>query len=83
MQNNYQQKTYKKKLYQGITLKTNNPLYIAINNLPCQSEITDLISSKAWSQATKNQKQKLISGIISFNTVLEQYANHYENKKDT
>ena len=59
----------------------NSPLYIAIDNLPCQSEITDLISSKTWRQATKSQKQKLISGIISFNTVLEQYANHYENKK--
>ena len=44
-------------------------------------DTTELVKSKAWHDATPEQRRKFISASITFDTVLTHYADKYREKK--
>ena len=46
-------------------------------------DTTELVKSKAWHDATPEQRRKFISASVTFDTVLTHYADKYRAKKTT
>lgn len=54
-------------------------MMIDANLLPFS--VDELVKSKAWHDATPEQRRKFISASITFDTVLTHYADKYREKK--